>query len=110
MAFNIGQKVVCVDASIHPEHERPWLEYDRDLEGLTLGQIYTIRDIGFSVFDDHPVVWLEEIRRRKAHPHAGFKEAPYWIGRFRPLQERSTETGMAILRKILKGAKVDEQV
>lgn len=108
--FKVGQKVVCVDTDIHQELEKPGLVYNRELDGLVKNKIYTIRDIGFSHFENYPVVWLEEIRRPRPHRHAGFPEAPYWAGRFRPLQERSTETGIAILRSILKGAKVDERV
>ncbi len=99
--FHIGQKVVCVD-------ETP-VKPDYTMDGLTKGHTYTIRWIGKYT---HPLdglgqnitVRLEELCRK---PSPIGSDVPFLARRFRPLIEKSTETGMAILRKILKTKKVE---
>lgn len=88
MGFAPGQLVCCVDDAPHG-----WTRYggvsDRDLDGLTKGTVYTVRD----VFDDPPggvgpraSVRLEEIIRRPdyRYPHL---EPGFAACRFRPLDE-----------------------
>lgn len=94
--LRVGQKVVCVD--VEPKNPRrvPVTEC------LKLGAVYTIRTVG-----DFPwpldrvagaAVWLAEIHRHDPHPE--FVDYPFAASRFRPVVERGTETGMAILRRI----------
>ena len=100
--FSVGQKIVCVrDASdcvfrLGEKHPR-------------IGSIYTVRGV-VSSFCDSPdeAVYLWEIVNPRVETIKGFIERPYWHGLFRPIQEQSTETGMAILRGILKGDKIRE--
>jgi hypothetical protein len=102
-----GDKVVCVnDTPGKFTYPNPRIEWIADLDGLTKGRIYTIRKIGqgadpadFDIF-----VWLQEIYR----PSDDFGEPGYHPERFRPVQTKSTETGIAILREILNGARVPE--
>lgn len=106
MAFRVGQKVVCVDDTVHEEWHVPGYEYTGCLDGLKSGQIYTIRDIGYSDFDRAMVVRLEEIKR----PDDGlYEESPYRAERFRPIVEGKTDTGMVILRKLLTDTKIKEK-
>lgn len=103
MAFYPGQKVVCVDAT--------WRVPDGP---LVEGRVYTVDGV-----TSQPSIYCG------ASKSAGFSlrlvEVPRWRGhdyrsdrfdasRFRPLTERSTETGMAILRKIADGQPVQEGV
>ena len=102
MTFRVGQKVVCVDDSVSGRTGLP--------TGLVKGAIYTVR--GFSW---HPTVsppygvLIEEIsfpdHRTSVGDEAGFHHA-----RFRPVQERKTETGMAILREILDRESYQDRV
>lgn len=78
MSFHVGQKVVCVDASLpaNPWHCR---------HPLTDGRIYVI----FSIWPTSGYVDIDGSQR-------------LWEpSRFRPIIERSTDTGMAILRRSL---------
>jgi hypothetical protein len=89
MAFRVGQKVVCVDASgltlIKP---------------LTIGAVYTIREL----YDDPirgPAVMLEEIINIM-HPRGEFG---YRSVRFRPIVERKTD--ISIFTKMLTDKRLD---
>ncbi len=93
MSFHVGQKVVCVDDRL-PSDKGPWR--------VVLNAVYTIRE-----FDDEdplsPIgVVLEEVRC--GIPDGWKKEGGWRMNRFRPLIERSTDTGMAILRKVADDA------
>ena len=88
MTFRIGQKVVCVD--------------DRPQEGASWdvppqkGAVYTVQWVGFHRYEhflEALCVYLCEINRPSG--------LPFFATRFRPIVERKTETGMAILREIL---------
>lgn len=94
--FRVGQKVVCVDA-------------DGSLE-LKEKAVYTIK----KVFAYGPSLWRGKIRMNNAillwevapsHSYDSF--APE---RFRPVQEKGTETGMAILRGLLTTKTVKDLV
>lgn len=83
MSFHEGQKVVCIDDSFPANHR-----------GIRKGAIYTIAHT-YERF-----VLLVEIPHQ---PTDG-----WFAGRFRPLDQPSTETGMAILCGILNGEPVKE--
>lgn len=91
MSFHVGQKVVCVDdRERHPA--------DRGLmPAIRRGQIYVVRGHTTDSINDTGVL-LEGVC-------GGFWsngiERSFYPDRFRPLQERSTETGMSILRSLL---------
>lgn len=93
MAFRVGQKVVCVNVTGHFGTWHPV----GDLGALTLNAIYTVKSVG--IYRECPTVWLEEIVREIRM--VDFGEPGYSILRFRPLIEKSTDAGMAILREIL---------
>ena len=82
MNFRVGQKVVCVlEPTINPL-------------SLIKGEVYTISEAGLiSPSTGEPLVVLKE------HGSQG-----YWARRFRPLVERKTDTGIAILKSILEDA------
>jgi hypothetical protein len=91
MAFRVGQKVVCVDASANEERLRNWLGHTLPVEGT----IYTIRGWTDGPRQHSPGILLEEIR----HELSIFGTEPnFRPWRFRPVQ--STGTGMAILEQI----------
>jgi len=103
--FVIGQKIVCVDD--HPMTGRkPGLTYDdKGLDGLTKGQIYTVRRIYTSNFSRSGIcIELEEIIRRMDHPgvecHTGYDYI-----RFAPLKEKKTDISIfnEILNKVNDG-------
>lgn len=89
MSFHVGQKVVCVDAS----------NYFRtgDPHGLVKNAIYQVSEC-----HNWGAVSL-------AGFHQGYRHA-FANSRFRPVQERSTETGMAILKKVADDAAKRKQV
>jgi hypothetical protein len=107
MAFHVGQKVVCVDDS-----DMGWNE----LLGYAVpmaGQTYTVRDIGPSLGDPSIIsIRLEEVKNHEGwtNNHTAFGE-PHWrASRFRPIVEKKTETGMAVLREILDRESVNDAI
>jgi hypothetical protein len=96
-----GDKVVCVDGYFLNSSGPLPVE----------GEVYTISEI---VFWDHwldvpysgPAVFLTEIARLRCV--ADNRIHPFSVRRFRPVQTKSTETGMAILKSILNGGPVKE--
>ena len=78
--FRVGEKVVCVDA------DENWF--------LTQDAIYTIVGILPGNFRQCDGLHLAEI----AHPSG----LAFYASRFRPIVERKTDTGMAILQKLLQ--------
>ena len=78
MNFRVGQKVVCVDAG-------GWVQR------LSNGKTYTVTAIG-EAFNRNWVGLYET---------PGKHDLQWESRRFRPLIEKSTDTGMAILREIL---------
>lgn len=82
--FRIGQKVVCVDDECAPG--RAWVRWGPP----KLGAVYTVAATGLnSINGAGTCIAVEEIKGQ------------YRASRFRPVTERKTETGMAILREIL---------
>lgn len=91
----VGQKVVCVNNADtmmrkwHSKHTKP-----------VLGGVYTIAGFGESVYKGYVVIYLAEITNIIVTRGIRYYDCGYNIMRFRPVQERSTETGMEILRKL----------
>lgn len=87
MAFRVGQKVVCVDASVHVGFGAKGK--------IREGAIYTVREIGITVLNE-PGVRLQEFVYDSDPGRVGyatkmpFKDAFYRAARFRPLVERKT--------------------
>lgn len=100
MAFHVGQKVVCVDSASGHHPGRSWWTGCKPKVGAT----YTVRGLAASVIDNAPCLLLEEIRNKVRVGATTHKDAGYAAWRFRPVQTRTTETGMAILRKVADDA------
>lgn len=102
MSFHVGQRVVCVDGN-WKSPTCPGQE-NRPIKG---GH-YTIREIYQECFQQDgwaAALLLYEISNdARDWKSLGFHEAGFSADRFRPLIERSTDTGMAILRKVADDA------
>lgn len=95
MAFRVGQKVVCVDASI-PDASQLSVPIIKK-NGLVEGSIYTIAQVGVThPFDPRklPCVFVDEICLRM----------PLWAHRFRPVVERKTD--ISVFTAMLTGSKI----
>lgn len=88
MAFRVGQKVMCVDDK--SRLGRPHLEAD-GITRIIFGNVYKVS--GSTTRDGFAAVHLVGIKR----PYG----QAYYADRFRPVAEKSTDTGMAVLREIL---------
>lgn len=99
MIFRAGQRVVCIDAKVRPESSL----FVIGGEELVEGTVYTVRANVTAGPDSTPAILLEEIRLPALS--GPFDEGAFYADRFRPVTERSTETGMAILRKVLQEIK-----
>lgn len=101
----VGDKVVCVDEMPKLFGQRGNAVWDTG-EKLALGAVYTIAAI-FEAHDGSIHLELLEVCRtplsKKMYGSVG-----YAATRFRPVQTKSTETGMAILKSILHSAPVRE--
>lgn len=101
MAFQVGQKVVCIGSKGTPNIDwEAWCAYWK-VARPTRGSIYTIRDTRIGSNRQH--VRLVEI----VNPIAEFSDALpqepwFWAEAFRPVVEKKTDAGMAILREILE--------
>jgi hypothetical protein len=97
MAFHVGQKIVCINTKRLSDRETI-------ARFLSEGAIYTIRKVGECPYAPYrkwgPVVWLEEIIVNGGNSER-WPDFPFAALRFRPLVEKSTDAGMAILRDIL---------
>lgn len=106
--FRIGQKVVTVS--------RPDL-YDPSAPRITKrfpgGVVVTIRDIDFRGVERgiHPAatIRLEEAVHDVMNTILGTWEPGYDIRCFRPIVEKKTDAGMAILQEILRRETVDDR-
>lgn len=99
MAFRIGQKVCCVDATPRSEFRRPGVEYHEGMDGLAEQAVYTIRGLYTDDFDGRPAVWLEEIVRDYSRLFG--REQGFDASRFRPVTEQKRETSISIFKEIL---------
>lgn len=98
MNFRVGQRVVCVnDGAVRgiPYTGGPW---DKG-EEIRNGEVYTVTRV--YVFAGHPSLWLKEVCRSKASRRWCGEDVGYLASRFRPLVEKKTDAGMAILKTIL---------
>lgn len=101
MAFRVGQKVVCVDDSaelgkrliINPALSAGWKN------DLKRGEVYTFLSYAKHPNSNHPALHVAEINR----------VWPFAACRFRPVVEKSTDAGMAILREILDRESVTDR-
>lgn len=100
-----GQKVVCVDDTVR-DRPPPGYTFSGDLDGLKAGAVYTVRRIGADWLDGEICVWLDEIFRPPLEGEP--EESGFSAFRFRPVQPKSTETGMKMIRKLLDSAPVKE--
>lgn len=97
MAFHIGQKAVCVD-----DDNRNQRAGGRDVNfWLKVGNIYIVRKVSTL---KRNLVWLQGINRRETYLGEDWSDSGFWADRFRPLIERKTESGVAVLRKIADDA------
>ena len=100
--FHVGMKVVATlvpkDTPRPPSHLRA--------TPLKEGVIYTVRDVDMRTVPLHGVVTVrvEEVINHSILTTVGEWELGYHPLSLRPIQERSTETGMAILRKVADDA------
>lgn len=86
MTFRVGQKVVCIDAKFR-DYPCPLRE----------GAIYAVR--GFNTgYDNGGIGVLLEESQGGVRPSG--EERGFYLDRFRPLIERSTDTGFAILKRL----------
>lgn len=102
MAFRIGQKVVCID------QKNSSLSDVRHSLALQEGNIYTIRAVGLIHGRDpakNPCVLIEE----RARQDGADEDCPIWASRFRPLIEKYTASGMAILREIIDRENINDK-
>lgn len=95
MAFRVGQKVVCVKS-------RRYGGTGAEIMPVK-GNVYTVRgiDLNRPGCNCEVGLWLEEITNPPMDYRGGIEECSFDATRFRPLVEKKTETGMAILREIL---------
>jgi hypothetical protein len=87
MAFYIGQKVVCVDAS---SGVGSWVDND----GPTEGAIYTVSR-AYRTHDGYPYLQFFELARGPICRATDGGDAGYRAHRFRPVQERKTDIAWA---------------
>lgn len=101
--FYVGQRVVCVDDSLCQSNKE--LTYYGDLDGLTKGEIYTVRNTDIDPFDNLPIIRVFEIKRGNGLEYEQPFELGFLASRFRPIVERDTD--ISIFKKMLKPEKVD---
>lgn len=100
MPFHVGQKVVCIKVGtwvpvMYPDEVAP-----------NCGCVLTIRSLRVAPEDGDLYLMFEEIINPERSHQDGFGEVDFYAERFRPLvgNKKSTETGMAILRKLAEDA------
>jgi hypothetical protein len=95
MTFRIGQKVVCIK-------QGSWTALSLGEVGPSYGDVLTIRriddDAGETYFRFTEIMNPQD---GSVDKNGNYSEARFWSARFRPVVERKTKTGMAILREIL---------
>jgi len=102
--FVVGQKVVCVDNTFHPEWSIGNINRPVTKE-LEHGKIYTIREIFMNLTFNRPCLRLEGIVRCTGV----MSGIPYEMGfdyqRFAPLKEKKTDISIfnEILNKVNEG-------
>lgn len=99
MHFHVGQKVVCVDG-------RARSVWHVDTIAPVTGSTYEVAAIGLTNGNDPglKLVGLELTGNNGRITGRSFKDVFFGAWRFRPVIERSTDAGMAILRKVADDA------
>jgi len=100
--FRIGQKVVCVRN--FPVGQEVRYSTGARSNKIQIGSVYTIREVDTRAVHLHGVacVRLVEVVNDVQQTTVGPWERGYPATSFRPVVERGSETGMAILREILE--------
>lgn len=95
MSFHVGQKVVCISTDDGFDDDGSTAIWP---DCIKVGTILTLRGIDPGYIPEYGVVGLvfEEF--------VDADDSPFLANCFRPVIERSTETGMAILRKVADDA------
>lgn len=104
MAFYVGQRVQCVDASDGPQYTPRGYKALGGMDGLRQGAIYTVRSVG--VWPNSPalLLWLSEIvRPLRGSMCVKYGEAGFDARRFRPITER--KTSIEIFKAMLNPSK-----
>lgn len=90
--FQVGQKVVCVDD--RPGRSTPSVPNALvigDMDGLTMGAVYTVREIFFDDGWGDVSIRLVEITRQLSRLNGVWFESGFAPDRFRPLVTRKTD-------------------
>jgi len=82
--FQVGQKVVCVNAKLVDVAGITRWRPAGDLSGLKDGEVYTVRFVG--LYDIYPCIWLKEIVRPIHPKQVDLGEPGFAVERFRPLE------------------------
>jgi hypothetical protein len=104
--FVVGQKIVCVDDVIDDRFKtRKDIKYGNSLNGLTKGQIYTVRGVEVDPVHGFPTVFLKEIQRKITRNKVRNSEVGFHFSRFKPLKEKKTDISIfnEILNKVNDG-------
>src|ERR1019366_9258257 len=92
--FSIDQQVVCVDNDMHNElFNAFFIKEDSGLDGLRIGEMYTIRWIGIQEgphIKEKSMLCLKVKEIIRPLTRLGV-ESGYGVWRFRPLVERKTD-------------------
>lgn len=100
MTFHVGQKVVCV--GMGPKYRGNPILRDSPYNGIKIGGVYTIRSLNVWSLS-LTIVCLHEVDNSHLIGVGGGTIEPGWdIRGFRPLIERKTDSGVAILKKIAR--------
>jgi len=93
--YRSGQKIVCVYDGLYPGYIRGFSASEQ----IVKGEIYTVLR---SIVDDDgdEILHLHEVCRDEESRTIWGDSAGYVATRFRPLIERKTDTGMAVLEQI----------
>jgi hypothetical protein len=99
-----GDKILCVNAELKSVGTPSKLDRVKDLDGLREKCVYTVKWIGPDPVESNILcVFIREITRPGIDGEYG-----YAVDRFRPIQPKSTETGMKVFQGILNGQRVPE--
>jgi hypothetical protein len=100
--FVVGQKVVCIDDQVGTNE--PMASSYNPLDGLTVGQVYTIRWIGmYKGFYLKEFVGVRVVEiKRDVDPSEGV-ECCFRASRFKPLEKKKTD--ISVFKKLLVSSK-----
>lgn len=107
--FTVGQKVVCINATPNPAGTYPFMTKS-DMHGLTVGQVYTVRDVFINLVG-HICIRLNEIIRptdSTGNLWAKGTEAGWREIRFKPLETKKTD--ISIFTDMLNKSPIDGKI